>query len=99
MGTSSGAIVFGYVIERTATSRNLVANTTGRRTMQLTDIAAKTVDVLDFPDRIVNWRLGYEHLVVATDSQVHIYNRKYINTPLAVIEGRNGVREIVLGKR
>lgn len=99
MGTASGAIVFGYVIGRTATSRNLVATTTGRKTMQLMDISTKATDILDFPDRIVNWRLGYEHLVVATDNQVHIYNQKYINTPLAVIEGRHGVREIVLANR
>lgn len=67
--------------------------------MRLTDIVTKTTDDLDFPDRVVNWRLGYEHLVVATDNQVHIYQQQYINTPLAVIDGRHGVRDIILANR
>lgn len=71
----------------------------GRKTMTLQDIATKTNDTLDFPDRIIHWNLGYEHLVVATTTQVHIYNQKYINTPLAVIDGRNDVRVIELGKK
>lgn len=99
MGTSSGALVFGYIIGKTASSRTLLATTAGRKTMRLMDISTNTTDVLDFPDRVVTWRLGYEHLVVATDNQVHIYHQKYINTPLAVIEGRIGVREIVLANR
>lgn len=71
----------------------------GRKTMTLQDIATKTIDTLDFPDRVIHWNLGYEHLVVATTTQVHIYNQKYINTPLAVIDGRNEVRVIELGKK
>lgn len=98
-GTSVGAIVFGHVIEREAISRNLRARSIGRKTMQLKDISMKTADMLDFPDRIIHWNLGYDHLVVATTGQVHIYNQKYINTPLAVIDGRNEVRVIVLGKK
>lgn len=98
-GTSSSVLVFGHVIEREAISRNLKAKTTGRKTMTLQDIATKTIDTLDFPDRVIHWNLGYEHLVVATTTQVHIYNQKYINTPLAVIDGRNEVRVIELGKK
>lgn len=98
-GTSIGSIVFGYVVERETISRNLRAMSVGRKTMQLKDIAMKTCDLLDFSDRIIHWNLGYDHLVVATTGQVHVYNQKYINTPLAVIEGRNEVRVIVLGRK
>lgn len=38
-------------------------------------------------------------MVIATITQIHIYNEKYINTPLAIIDGRNDVRIIMLGKK
>lgn len=99
-GSASGQLLFSHIIGQSATCRNLIATTTGRKTIRLQDIAGKTEDLLDFPDRIVSWRLGYEHLVVATASgQVHIYHQKYMNTPLAVVEGRAGVRHIELGSK
>lgn len=98
-GTSSGNIVFGHVIERELISKHLKAMSIGRKTIQLQDISMKTLDILDFPDRIIHWNLGYDHLVVATITQVHVYNQKYINTPLAVIDGRHDVRVIILGKK
>lgn len=99
-GSASGQLLFSHMVGQTAAFRNLIATTTGRKTIRLQDIAGKTEDSLDFPDRIVAWRLGYEHLVVATaGGQVHIYHQKYINTPLAVVEGRAGVRHIELASK
>lgn len=98
-GTSSGCLVFGHVIERELISKHLKATSMGRKTIQLQDITIKTSDILDFSDRVINWNLGFDHLVVATTNQVHVYNQKYINTPLAVIDGRHDVRVIILGKK
>lgn len=70
-----------------------------RKTIQLQDIVTRTTDVIDFPERITNWNLGFGHLVVGTTSQVHVYNEKYINTPLAIVDGRTDVRIIILGKK
>lgn len=99
-GSGSGNLLFGHIIEQTASARNLCATTSGRKSIRLQNIATKTDDTLDFPDRIVAWQLGYEHLVVATASgQVHIYHQDYINTPLAVVDGRAGVQHIQLSRR
>lgn len=99
-GTAVGHLLHAHLIEQRQQWRQLSATTTGRRTIRLRDIAAKTEDTLDFPDRIVAWRLGYEHLVVAAaGGQVHVYQQKYINTPLAVVEGRAGVRHVELARR
>lgn len=98
-GTATGALVFGYVIEQEMISQHLKAATTGRKTIEIQDLNNKTADTLDFPERIIKWHLGYDHLVVATINQIHIYNRKYINTPLSVIDGRSDVRLIILGKK
>lgn len=98
-GSSSGSLICGHIIEVEKISKNLKAKTIGRQTIQLQDVIGQTSDTLDFPDRIINWSLGYGHLVVATTSQVHVYNEKYTNTPLSVVEGRYEVRIIVLAKK
>lgn len=66
--------------------------------MILQDISNNTSDALDFPERIINFGLGYGHLIVATSNQLHIYNEKYINTPI-IVDGRSDVRVIEVGKK
>lgn len=71
----------------------------GRKVIELQDVINRTVDVIDFSQRIIKWEIGYGHLIVATVNQLYIYNEKYINTPVSVIEGRSSVRSIVLGQK
>lgn len=97
-GTSTGIILFGHIIERELRNRNLKAMTTGRKTITLQDIIARTTDTLDFSERVIKWELGYGHLIVATAHQVHIFNENYINTPI-IIDGRTDIKIIVLGKK
>uniref|UniRef100_A0A182IK28 Uncharacterized protein n=2 Tax=Anopheles atroparvus TaxID=41427 RepID=A0A182IK28_ANOAO len=95
---STGSLLFGHIIERELRNRNLKAITSGRKTILLQDIVARTSDTLDFSERIIKWELGYGHLVVATVHQVHIFNEHYINTPI-IIDGRSDIRIIMLGKK
>ncbi|XP_068151961.1 intraflagellar transport protein 80 homolog [Drosophila tropicalis] len=97
-GSSTGQLIVAYAIEEQLISRNLKATSTSRKSIALKDIATGTQDVLDFPQRVINMALGYGHLVVATTHQIHIYNEKYINTPI-IIDGRNDVRVIEVGKK
>lgn len=94
-----GALIFAHIIEQEKVSRNLKAKTIARKVIELHDIVTRTVDTLDFPDRIIKWEIGYGHLVVATTNQVHIYNEKYTNTPLAIIDGRPDVKVLILAKK
>ncbi|XP_016963180.1 intraflagellar transport protein 80 homolog [Drosophila biarmipes] len=97
-GTSTGQLIVAYAIEQQIISRNLKATTKSRKSIALKNIATGSQDMLDFPQRVVNFGLGYGHLVVATTHQVHIYNEKYINTPI-IIDGRNDTRVIEVGKK
>ncbi|BFF95724.1 intraflagellar transport protein 80 homolog [Drosophila madeirensis] len=97
-GTSTGQLIVAHAVEQQLISRNLKATSTSRKSIALRDIANGSRDVLDFPQRVVNFGLGYGHLVVATTHQVHIYNEKYINTPI-IIDGRNDTRVIEVGKK
>lgn len=97
-GTSTGQLLVGYAVEQQLNSRNLKATSSSRKSIALQDIANGSKDVVDFPQRVINFALGYGHLVVATTHQLHIYNEKYINTPI-IIDGRNDVRVIEVGKK
>ncbi|EDW29225.1 GL19588 [Drosophila persimilis] len=97
-GTSTGQLIVAFAVEQQLISRNLKATSTSRKSIALRDIANGSQDVLDFPQRVVNFGLGYGHLVVATTHQIHIYNEKHINTPI-IIDGRNDTRVIELGKK
>ncbi|KAH8269341.1 hypothetical protein KR018_005129 [Drosophila ironensis] len=97
-GTSTGQLIVAYAIEQQLISRNLKATSKSRKSITLRDISNGTQDVLDFPQRVIAFDLGYGHLVVATTHQVHIYNEKYINTPI-IIDGRNDTRIIQVGKK
>lgn len=98
-GSGTGQLLFAHIIEQVKTSRNLRAKTIGRNLIELQDIVSRTNDTLDFPDRIIKWELGYGHLIVATSNQVHVYNEKYTNTPLSIIDGRTNVKALILAKK
>lgn len=92
-------LIFAHIIEQVKTSGNLKAKTIGRKLIELEDIIGRTRDTLDFPDRIVKWEIAYGHLVVATTNQVHVYNEKYTNTPLSIIDARLDVKVLILAKK
>lgn len=98
-GGGTGSLVFAHIIEQEKMSRNLRAKTISRKVVELQDIVTRTVDTLDFSDRIIKWEIGYGHLIVATSNQVHVYNEKYTNTPLAIIDGRPDVKVLILSKK
>ncbi|XP_031630866.1 intraflagellar transport protein 80 homolog isoform X2 [Contarinia nasturtii] len=98
-GSGTGALLFAHIIEEEKASRNLKAKTISRKEIELQDIVTRTIDTLDFPDRIIKWEIGYGYLVVATTNQVHIYNEKYTNTPLSIIDARPDVKVLILAKK
>ncbi|KAL9929664.1 intraflagellar transport protein Oseg5 isoform 1-T1 [Glossina fuscipes fuscipes] len=97
-GTSNGQLIVGHIVQKQLIVRNLKATTTGRKSLLLEDITNSSSDVLDFSERIINFALGYGHLIVATSNQIHIYNEKYINTPI-IVDGRTDTRAIEVGKK
>lgn len=98
-GCGTGQLIFGHIIEQEKMSRHLIAKTIGRKVIELQDVGSSNSDQIDFPDRIIKWEIGYEHLVVATTNQVHVYNEKYRNTPLSIIDGRTDIKVLILAKK
>lgn len=98
-GTGTGVLILAHIIEQEKTCKNLKSRMTSRKIIELQDIVTGTMDAIDFPERIIKWDIGFGHIVIATPTQVHIYNEKYSNTPLSIIDGRIDVRILLLGKK
>ncbi|KAJ9601816.1 hypothetical protein L9F63_000044 [Diploptera punctata] len=54
----------------------------GRKNIMVRDVSNEVMEKLEFPDRVIKVELGYNHMVVVTPSQCHIYTTKNWNTPV-----------------
>eukprot|EP00899_Mesostigma_viride_P006413 jgi/Mesvir1/15773/Mv03342-RA.1 len=77
----NGSLCFGQLIDRVAETMRIRASLEDSKTIRIQDVLNETVEDLDFRDRVINFSLGYSHLVVATSTQCVIYNTSNWNTP------------------
>ena len=79
---------------------NVTATLTDPKKIQISDVTSpNSFDELDFPrDRVVEFSLGHDHLVVATATQCFIYESPNYNTP-QIFDLRNPVNLIVLAPK
>ncbi|KAJ1520245.1 hypothetical protein ONE63_004452 [Megalurothrips usitatus] len=86
---ANGHCVFAHVIERRLEWHQYEATLTGRRNISVRDVSNESWERLEFPDRVIQLALGYDHLVVVTPSQCHIFDSHHWNTP-SILELREG---------
>ena len=53
--------------------KNFEVVITGRKTIEVKNVANEAKEKLDFRDRIIKASLAFKHLVVATSSQCYVY--------------------------
>ena len=95
-----GRVAFAQLTDRSLEYGSVTATLTEPKKILVED-ARNTDDgeELDFPrDRVVEFALGYEHLVVCTASQCFIYESPNYNTP-QIFDLRNPVNLIVLSQK
>jgi intraflagellar transport protein 80 len=79
----SGSVLFAQVVDRKFEWKNVEATVVEARRMRVSDVAAESVEEIDFArDRIVEVGLGFDHLVVTTTNQCYVYNISNLNTPI-----------------
>ena len=61
----------------------------------MTEVSSDVNETLDIADRVVQLEFGFDHLVVITPSQCHIYSITNWNTP-AIFDLKNGSVSAVL---
>jgi len=95
-----GRVAFAQLTDRSLEYGSVTATLTEPKKILVEDARNKdTEEELDFPrDRVVEFALGYEHLVVCTASQCFIYESPNYNTP-QIFDLRNPVNLIVLSQK
>lgn len=95
-----GVVLFGQLVDRTLEYGPLRATLTEAKKISITDATSpSSFEELDFPrDRVVEFALGYDHLVVCTASQCFIYESPNYNTP-QIFDLRNPVNLVVLSQK
>lgn len=77
----SGSVCFGQVVDIGLEDGRVRVNLEDDHRIVVQDILSETVDELDFRDKVVKISLGFDHLIVATSTQCHIYSTSNWNTP------------------
>lgn len=70
----NGAVVLGQVVDKRLEWQNIVATLRETNAIHIQNVNSDIVDELSFRDRVVKMSLGYGFLIVATSTQIHIYN-------------------------
>ena len=70
----NGAVVFGYIVDKRMSWENVEIQLNEDNKIRVIDVIHEISEELEFRDRVINFSLGYEHLVLTTTSQCYIYN-------------------------
>ncbi|CAD7959088.1 unnamed protein product [Amoebophrya sp. A25] len=70
----NGSLVFGNLVDRSMSWQSLdVALDSSLNTLVVRDLLHETIEELDFRDRVIEFSVAHDHLVVVTNYQVFIY--------------------------
>ena len=80
-GGGNGTIAFAYVIERESSQQNLIVCLTEFNKITISDEDHEITEDLEFKDKVINFSLGFNNLIVTSSSQCYIYNTSNMHTP------------------
>lgn len=97
-GGGNGATVFGYLVDKRASWQNVEIQLKEDNKIHVVDVIHEISEELEFRDRVINFALGYEHLIVTTTTQCSIYDVQNWQTP-SKFDIREPANLIVLGSK
>ncbi|KAF9804241.1 hypothetical protein SFRURICE_020669 [Spodoptera frugiperda] len=96
---ANGHVLFAHIIDREYTWKNYACNQVGRKVIAIRDIMTDQNDQLDYPDRVIQIALGFNHLVTATVKQCFIHKLTSWNTPVTFDLKEGTISMILLAER
>ncbi|EFJ21330.1 hypothetical protein SELMODRAFT_107193, partial [Selaginella moellendorffii] len=78
---ANGFVVFGQIVDRKLEWLKLSATLRGCGHLRVYDMVTNNTTDLEFCDRVVQFRLEFRHLIVATTNQCYIYSVSNLNAP------------------
>ena len=77
----NGSVVFGTIIDRNVTWKNIEVRLDENNKLIITDFETDGFQEIDFKERLIDMTLGYDYLIVVTSNQCYIYNIDNLNSP------------------
>ena len=77
----NGSVVFGSIIDRTVSWKNIEVRLDENNKLIVTDFQTDGFADIDFNERLIDMTLGYDYLIVVTNNQCHIYNVDNLKAP------------------
>nr|XP_026488740.1 intraflagellar transport protein 80 homolog [Vanessa tameamea] len=96
---ANGHVLFAHIIDREYTWKNFACTQTGRKVISIKNILTDQNDQLDYPDRVIQIALRYNHLVIATVKQCFIHKLTSWNTPVTFDLKEGTISMILLSER
>ncbi|KAG6457329.1 hypothetical protein O3G_MSEX010242 [Manduca sexta] len=96
---ANGHVLFAHIIDREYTWKNFACTQIGRKVISIKDIVTEQSDKLDYPDRVIQIALGFNHLVIATVKQCFIHKLTSWNTPVTFDLKDGTISMILLSER
>ncbi|KAK0160104.1 hypothetical protein PV328_007545 [Microctonus aethiopoides] len=99
MACGNGSILTAHIINRRLEWNNYEATLIRRKTITVREVGNDYIETLEISDRVVHLEFSFNHLVVVTPSQCHIYSTNNWNTP-AIFDLKNStISGILLAER
>lgn len=99
MACGSGLVLTAHVIDRTLEWDNWEVTLIRRKTIRVREIGNEGFETLEITDRVVQFEFAFDHLVVITPNQCHVYSVTNWNTP-AIFDLKSGsISAVILSEK
>lgn len=92
-------LILLLIIFREYSWKSYNCSQTGRKVIAIKDIITDQNDQLDYPDRVIQIALGFNHLVIATVKQCFIHKLTSWNTPVTFDLKEGTISMILLAEK
>ncbi|XP_011686372.1 PREDICTED: intraflagellar transport protein 80 homolog [Wasmannia auropunctata] len=99
MACSNGKLLTGHVIDRRLEWDNYEATLIRRKVIEVREVGNEVREVLEISDRVVHLEFGFDHLVVITPAQCHVYSVTNWNTPAIFNLKTSTISAVLLAKK
>ncbi|XP_071638496.1 intraflagellar transport protein 80 homolog isoform X5 [Temnothorax longispinosus] len=99
MACSNGKLLTGHIIDRRLEWDNYEATLIRRKVIEVREVTNEVREVLEISDRVVHLEFGFNHLVVITPMQCHVYSVTNWNTPVIFNLKRSTISAVFLAEK
>ncbi|XP_020293315.1 intraflagellar transport protein 80 homolog isoform X2 [Pseudomyrmex gracilis] len=99
MACSNGKLVIGHIIDRRLQWDNYEAILIKRKVIEVREIGNEVCEILEISDRVVHFEFGFDHLVIITPTQCHVYSVTNWNTPVIFNLKRSVISAVLLAEK